>query len=160
MKRIIILTIIVIAALFAACSKPTLEERAKERSRAALEIRLKDSEVSSYELQNERVDFSGDSICILQFEVSARSVYGETCVIPMEYVIGWTMKDPELCEALYPISRDKKPKPIRAIARDLTKEALPDDKNECERILRIYASPQLLISGHKIKDITVVESSK
>jgi hypothetical protein len=157
MKRINILIVIIAAALFTACSKPNLEDRARERAKANLEIRLKDSEVSSYELRNEKVDFSGDSICILQFEVNARSVYGETCVIPMEYIIGWTTVNPSLYEALYPIDRNKKPLPIKVIARNLTKKALPDDKKECERILRIYASSQMVISGRKVKDIAVFE---
>lgn len=157
MMKINILITIIVAAMITACSKPTLEDRAKERAKDLLEATLKDSEVSSYELQNEKIDFSGDSLCILQFDVSARSVYGETSVIPMEYVIGWTMSKPSLCEALYPISRGKKPQPVKVIARDLTKKALPDDKKECERILRIYASVQMVVSGRKVKDIAVFE---
>lgn len=160
MKKINILTAIIVAVLFTACSKPTLEERAKERAKALLQAALKDSEVSSYEMQNEKTDFSGDSLYILQFDVCARSVYGETSITPMEYVIGWTVANPSLYEALYPISRDREPKPIKVIARDLMKGPLPDNKKECERKLRIYGSPQLAISGHKVKDIAVIEPSK
>ena len=159
MKRINILLLIAIVAMLAACSKPSLEDRAKERAKAMLEAALKDSEVSSFEIQNEKVDFSGDSLCILQFEVNARSVYGEATLMSVEYAIGWTVRNPTLYEALYPIVRDKKPKPIRVIARDMMKGNLPDDKKECERILRVYASPQLAISGRKVKDIATIETA-
>ena len=162
MKRINILTAIIAAVLFTACSKPTLEDRAKERSKSMLEAALKDSEVSSYELQNEKIDFSGDSLCILQFDVCAHSVYGETSTTPMEYVIGWTIaskeRKPELQEAIYPISR--KLKPVKLIAKDLLNGKLPDDKKECERVLRIYAAIQTSLRGRKVEDFTVIEPAK
>lgn len=148
--------------MLAACSKPSLEDRAKERAKAMLEAALKDSEVSSFEVQNEKVDFSGDSLCILQFEVSTHSVYGETSIIPMEYVLGWTIgnekRKPELQEAIYPISR--KTKPVKLLAKDFMDGKLPDDKKDCERVLRAHTAIRAFSKGRKVKDLAVMEPAK
>lgn len=159
MKRINILLAIAFATMFVACSKPSLEDRAKDRAKAMLEEALKDSEVSTFEVQNEKVDFSGDSLCILQFDVNARSVYGETSVTPMEYVIGWTIgtekRKPELQEAIYPISR--KTKPVKLFAKDFMDGKLPDDKIQYERVLRAHVAIRAFAKGRKVNDLATIE---
>lgn len=151
MKRINILLTIVIAVVFAACSKPSLEDKAKERIRPLIDSTISGSEVVSYSITEEEVVYSGDSICIIHFDINATNDYGEKHTESMEYVIMWTVRSSrmpkaKLKEVVRPISRTKKP--LLTFTKDFFHEPLPDDKVEKERMLRI-AGPTIFFFSWK-----------
>lgn len=97
MKRINILLSIVIAALFVACSKPSLKDVAIERSKMYF---------NTYD-RFVNVDFSSDSICVINRH--ATFVEDEDSVgTPSEYYIMWTTgENSKLVECYYEISTER-----------------------------------------------------
>lgn len=127
MKRIDILLSIIIAALFVACSKPSLEELAIERSKMYF---------NTYD-KFVRVDFSSDSICVINRH--ATFVEDEDSVgTPSEYYIMWTTgKDSRLVEYYYKISTEKEF--LRDCAYEIWKKNDEEYFKDEQRNLRLSA---------------------
>lgn len=130
MKRINILLSIVIAALFVACSKPSLEEIAIERSKKY---------ISPYD-EYVFVEFSSDSICIINRH--AVLIEEADTIKPVEYYIMWTPGGKkELVECFYKIEdvenegRDYLVSHTKADFEESLKEFFDNE----QRILRGYA---------------------
>ena len=82
MKRINILLVIIIAALFVACSQ-SFEDKAKSHLREMAEIEANDP--NSLIIQDEKVIFSNDSVCFISYVVKDKNIYGNYTKSEYEY---------------------------------------------------------------------------
>lgn len=159
MKKIYILLTVIIATLFVACSQQSLESKAKERIRPFMDYKIKQMEISSYDIQNETVVYSSDSICIIQFDAQLRSPYGEKESVPMEYILFWTPevnvkdihKEATLTEVMYSVDRNGI-KPLQISVNEFLKDAPSADKIDYDKYLRLSASPQAMLRGREVKE--------
>lgn len=156
MKRINILLTIAIATLFVACSKPSLEDKAKVRIKPLVEKLKSDPVFVSTEVENQQTIFSGDSMCIIQYDLKIRNSYGENGTVPMEYILFYSLESGTPYGLTYSIGRDEKP--LTIIVKDLYGEKVPTDKYEYEKTLRLHA--MILALGRKGKIDDDVSSLK
>lgn len=136
MNRINIL-LVIIAALFASCSKSSLEEIAKERSK--LYIRPYDKYV--------KVRFVSDSICV----INRSPFFVDDTVKASQYYLMFTIiGKPKLVECFYEIS-GKEHEYLEVYTKDVL-DSLPVDKDERSRYLRMGASLRDCYDWKKVED--------
>ena len=111
MKRIDILLTAALATLFVACSKPSLEEKAKNRIKPATELLVNDP--NSLIIQDIQPIIVNDSLCAYSFLAKAKNVLGGYVTINMEYFIRRNRDEHgnfknEYSECVYEISNPEK----------------------------------------------------
>lgn len=136
MKRINILIVFIVAALFAACSE-SFEDKAKDRCVQHFMDIFKDRYAST-NIKNQKIMFSGDSICIIQYTALVESHSGTKEEQLMEYTLAWSREAvPQLREFTYPIGGK-----TRALQDDLIRTSdilgttASKDNPKYERMLR------------------------
>ena len=103
MKRINILISILIASWLVSCSQPSFQDKAETRCQQHFMDIFKDR-YASVNLKQQKLMFSGDSICIIQYVAVVESYSGKTEEQRMEYVLVWSRDEtPILREFTYPV---------------------------------------------------------
>ena len=150
MKQRILLSVVLVAALFTACIKSSFEDRAKKRLPDALEQILKKPYAELLGIDNQSVVFSGDSACIIHFDANIRGAYGEHISYPMEYILVWSSSragEPDLYEAVYPIGRvENAAKPLLISIKELR-----HDKTVDEETIRVHGALYCVFRGHTLE---------
>lgn len=154
MKRINILLIAIICLLSTSCSKMTFEEKAVSRVGVIVDKMEREGNLVSAELLDQRTIYSGDSICVINFNVRVTEKSGREGVLKMEYVLFWTDKQ-TLYSLAYPI--DKKGKNLLEDLYNMHSGKLPSDKYEYERLLRSLITIYSYFGPNMIRDIHVPE---
>jgi hypothetical protein len=83
MKRIDILITFVFATMLLACTKPSIEDKAKKHLREAAEIIANDP--TSLIIQGENVIFSNDSVCFISYVAKDKNELGNYTTNNCEY---------------------------------------------------------------------------
>lgn len=141
MKRIRII-LIVFAALLVACSKPTLEDKAYDRIRPAVELFVNDP--TSAIIQDEKTVYSSDSICVIQFVLKAKNSFGGYVSDRIEYYIKkGTDKNGQFTDNLYECiySLDEH-KSILKMAQDFSDKLQENDS--------LFVDPNTLVYTYSI----------
>lgn len=148
MKRINILLTIAIATLFVACSKPSLEDKAKERIRFHMD-KIFSGTAKYYEVRNFETLFADDSVCIIQYDVYAENYSRENATLTMEYFILWTLKK-ELVEDFYILEKNKSS--IMDRISKFYEGQLPKEKSERSHSIRASIPAFQAFSLKKVKE--------
>lgn len=148
MKRLNILIAIVIATLFVACSKPTLEDKAKERIKMHMDNAFGDK-TKTMTLSNLETIFTDDSVCVVQYSVDCKNFSGDEATLRMEYYIMWTaVKDKSLVESFYVL--DTKKSLLDRVA-NFCDGSLPKEESERSHALRVFGPA---IDSFSLKTVT------
>lgn len=148
MKRIALSLIIFAALLMTACSD-SLESMAKKRYKNyAKEIVDPENKFASLDFYNEKVTFSGDSICIIHFSLDRTNYTGETETENFEYLLLYNLDTPaSLHEIVYTIGE-------RKALQDFVANFNTEEQREpaiYEHTLRVMSLPLYFLNFRKVE---------
>ena len=147
MKRINIL-LTIIAILLASCSKPSLEDKAKERIRFHVD-KIFSGNAKHYEVRDFETLFADDSVCVIQYDVYAENYSREKATLTMEYFILWTLKK-ELVEDFYILEGNNSS--VMDKVSKFYEGQLPKEKPERSHSLRASIPAFQALSLKKVKE--------
>lgn len=139
MKKVKLLFIVIAACFMAACSG-SLERQAKSRYKEfpkGLEKKM-----ASVDVKDEKVIFSEDSICIIQYTIDTENYSGEKNSARMEYILWWFPDDePKLMEATHELDGENSSILDNEVVwyDKVMRKEIPEDKQERSRNLRIIS---------------------
>ena len=153
MKQRILLSIILVAALFTACVKSSFEDKAKERLEESVSRKIPNPYYDfSCTIVEQNTVYSSDSACVIQYVAYVKDVYGREAYVTMEYSLVWSLQN-TVCESSYSIKGETAVTPVLERLKEIRggKTVENESKAEYDRAVRSLCATYSISYGKTVQ---------